>query len=215
MNEMIDSFISVIGTEIPKRKYISNWKLYESETNINVEAGRGYFIKRSNQNVVFKIPKAPYDGDTFAISDITQEEYSSKIIIDNRLNQDQTFVCNGVVNFSTDIIEVLPPTTTWMFSFTFIAAINRWICMKIQTETQRVEAVSLKTAEYGFANFPGVNSVTEFRHGVGDIPKFVSLMPIENPEGKLGEVWYVADTTTVKVYNSGEWTGRFKWKADI
>ena len=70
--------IQYIGDDPELRKFIHKWDSvnfeYEEDENekiLNPRCGYGYCIWRHAKDVIVKMPDRPYDGDMFAIMDIT------------------------------------------------------------------------------------------------------------------------------------------------
>lgn len=69
----------------------------------------------------------------------------------------------------------------------------------------------------GTANFKGGGQETTVLHqcvgfdGSKKIPNFISITPVENPQGTLGETWVRKDNTNFYVGNTGSYTGKFDY----
>lgn len=70
-----------------------------------------------------------------------------------------------------------------------------------------------KKALIGVLNFSGYEGFTEIKFStpMEDTSYRVSITPIGNTMGKLGEVWTEKTTTGIKVYNSGSFNGEFDY----
>ena len=78
--------ITYIGDDPELRKFIHKWdsinfeyKEDENEKTLNPKCGYGYMIHRHAKDIYIKMPPHPYDGDCFAIMDVTN--ISQKIIL--------------------------------------------------------------------------------------------------------------------------------------
>lgn len=65
----------------------------------------------------------------------------------------------------------------------------------------------------GSSTFVGQGSTRTIAHGLGSPPSSVSVTPTANPNGYLGEVWVIKDTTNIYVGNSGSAIVSFDWIA--
>lgn len=84
--------------------------------------------------------------------------------------------------------------------------------LKSVATTDWVNTQTKKTL-IGVLNFAGYESFTEikFESPMPDTTYRVSIMPIGNTMGKLGEMWTEKTTTGVKIYNSGSFKGEFDY----
>lgn len=63
----------------------------------------------------------------------------------------------------------------------------------------------------GTANYTGDGGVTKIAHGLGTRPSMYSSIPIENPDGSLGDTFIYCDDENIYVGNTGSFTGQFHW----
>lgn len=160
--------IVYIGDDPELRKFIHKWDSinYEFEENNNEKilypkCGYGYAIHRNVKDIFIKMPSHPYNGDCFAIMDIThindeyiQETYrnnsvlpkedvittdltltTAKIYVDNSYN----FICQTKVIYDNqtyqagDIFELIN-TCCYLYVFLFSKPINAWTLKWIEKE---------------------------------------------------------------------------------
>lgn len=70
----------------------------------------------------------------------------------------------------------------------------------LETQTMQGESV--------FASTSG-KTVT---HNLGHANYIVNIIPLADPKGDLGDVWVIKSANTVTVYNSGGFTGSFRYQ---
>lgn len=63
----------------------------------------------------------------------------------------------------------------------------------------------------GIGTFSGFGKDTIIAHGLGVVPLFVSIEPVSNPLGFIGETWVSYDITNITVGNSGSYKGDFRY----
>ena len=92
----------------------------------------------------------------------------------------------------------------------------------VSTATQNALDLKLSIADIpsgpknaGIAAFSGLGGETTVAHGLSGTPTFINAIAASNPLGHLGEIWVRADATNIYVGNSGEFTGNFRWVAEL
>ena len=161
--------INYIGEDPELRKYINKWDSvifdydeFEGEKFLFPRCGMGYMIHRNVKDVFIKIPPEPYDGDMFAIMDITDvnedyitEHYRSKgklikekpitknlNLTTGRIYVDNT--CEGFTSYTKvifdkviynpgDVFE-LTPTCCYIYVFTYSKSVNAWSIEWVEKE---------------------------------------------------------------------------------
>lgn len=66
---------------------------------------------------------------------------------------------------------------------------------------------------FGTGNFLGDSAEVTIPHGLGALPRCVTVTSTEDPGGYMGEIWVRKDATNIYVGNSGSHTGAFDWSA--
>lgn len=121
---------------------------------------------------------------------------------------------NGFANIKVGATTVAAKTTT--DTVELVAGSGIILTPDAATNKVTVAATNVVSASdiaKGKANFAGDLSVATIAHGLGVIPTVVMITPSADPAGYLGEYWYTADATNIKVYNSGSAVTQFAWIA--
>lgn len=92
----------------------------------------------------------------------------------------------------------------------------RSINQRLSNDTTRLQEPifidqNVQGIKKGNGLFAGSNLETVIEHGLGYAPKYVNVIPIDNPQGTLGEIWTQMDQTNIYVGNTGTFTGQFVW----
>ena len=160
--------IKYIGDDPELRKFIHKWDSinFEYEENENEKilhprCGYGYCIWRNVKDVIIKMPAHPYDGDCFAIMDITggnieyiTENYynnnklpKEEVISDNLTLTEANIYIDNSYNFScrTKVIYndityqagesfLLEKTCCYVYVFLYAKDINAWVVKWVEKD---------------------------------------------------------------------------------
>jgi len=138
---------------------------------------------------------------------LTVEEIIANVLVDyyNKTETDAK-ITEGVETAITNLIDSSPETLNTL------SELAKALGEDPNFATSIAEKLSQKiTDKSGIANFAGSNNEVTIAHGLSFTPTNIMIMPIENPQGYLGETWIRADATNIYVGNSGSFVGGFRW----
>lgn len=141
------NFTGYIERDPVKRPHIYQWTSdFAYSTNLQAEAGYGYFLKRKQTTIDFTLPSTPYDGDVVAIIDITKDnELAAAENTYINLHHPGTVVIYNGIRYEENAVFYLDYLQHYQQYFLYIQSINTWIGSYIRLDATISETVVQQT----------------------------------------------------------------------